>query len=441
MVNIVSIYIVLNIASPRISSPLSSVLLDALNIHLPYRFNKTAMHELVRKIQRALLPEVSHEVADDLVMIQAKRIVYHCRWLHLALFCGVPAAIYGGSPNSGLFIRTILPVMVGATFILGFVSLTMARNKTLHPKNARRLVRESTIASSIVAVMCSLWCVFSWLSAPPEMKSYYPLIMAMGSLGTVFCMSNMRVAAMANGAIGLLPISFLLLFSGKPVDVAAGMSVLVASAFLLRMILEQHNQLVNLLILQKQMHDLAVTDPLTGLLNRRGLDESLEAAMAPRRNSVQPFSIALLDLDGFKPVNDQHGHAVGDAVLQSVAQKLQQAAGEEAQVVRMGGDEFAILVPHAASIPSDAIAPHMLSALAGPCQIDHLNIAIGASIGVAHWPRDGETSEQLFATADSALYAAKAAAKAEANEGGGNGDEANAAFRPAHSKTQQVIRM
>ncbi|MEO1046475.1 MAG: GGDEF domain-containing protein [Pseudomonadota bacterium] len=353
-------------------------------------------------------------MADDLAIIQARRIIYHCRWLHLALFCGVPAAIYGGSPDSGLFIRIILPTIIGAAFILGFLSLTMARKKRLHPKNSRRLVREAGIGCCIVALLCSIWCVFSWLSAPAEMKSHYPLIMAMGSLGTTFCMSNMRAAAISNAAIGLVPISFLLFFSGQPVDIAAGISMLVASAFLLRMILEQHHQLVDLLLLQKQLHDLAVTDPLTGLLNRRGLDESLEVAMAPHRDRVRPFSIALLDLDGFKPINDCHGHGIGDMVLQAVGQRLRAAAGDKARVVRMGGDEFAVLIPHESDIAPDAVGTHMLAALAAPFRIADLNLAIGASIGVAQWPRDGDNPEQLFDTADNALYSAKAAAKASA---------------------------
>ncbi|MEO7169789.1 MAG: GGDEF domain-containing protein, partial [Sphingomonas sp.] len=162
-----------------------------------------------------------------------------------------------------------------------------------------------------------------------------------------------------------------------------------------------------LLMLQRKMRDLANTDPLTGLLNRRALDARLQQEIAAAGPETC-FSVALVDLDGFKPVNDCHGHAAGDVLLCEVGERLRGAGGDDAVVARLGGDEFAILVPCGSAIATHAIAGHMLSALVPPHQICGHDIRIGASIGVATWPVDGRTADALFDTADRALYVAKA---------------------------------
>src|SRR5690606_33714765 len=147
----------------------------------------------------------------------------------------------------------------------------------------------------------------------------------------------------------------------------------------------QHGQLVDLLQLQRQMRDLAHTDPLTGVSNRRELDARLDQEIAAAGDGTR-FAIALLDLDGFKPVNDRHGHAVGDALLCEVAARLRSACDGQAMVARQGGDEFAILVPAGSPLLDTALARHILAALAAPYRIDGKMIRVGASIGVATWP-------------------------------------------------------
>jgi diguanylate cyclase (GGDEF)-like protein len=154
----------------------------------------------------------------------------------------------------------------------------------------------------------------------------------------------------------------------------------------------------------------ARTDPLTGLLNRSGL------ALRARELLDRPGSHALMlmDLDRFKPVNDVHGHAAGDAVLVQVAQRLTQAVREGDAVARLGGDEFVILF---ADAPSHAAleerAQRLQAALRQPIDIGSSGQAvdIDSSVGVATAPQDGRTLEQLLMTADAALYRAKEAGR------------------------------
>jgi diguanylate cyclase (GGDEF)-like protein len=300
-----------------------------------------------------------------------------------------------------------IPVVMGTACLVRFFAWMKKRRQLLDEHSAARMIAGATWVSGTLGTICSTWCVVSFLTAPPELRIYYPMIMAMGSLATAYCLSTIRGATIINLLIGLLPISLLLLFSGSRMDLAAGTSLVVASAFLLRMIFQQHDQLVDLLLLQRQMRELADTDPLTGLPNRRVLAERLDREIA-RAGPDASFALALLDLDGFKPVNDQYGHGCGDLLLCEVADRLRKACGAHALPARLGGDEFAILVPAGSALSLAVIADHMLAALVPPYQIEGHVIRVGASIGVATWPGDGATSRELFETADAALYAVKA---------------------------------
>ncbi|MCZ8370728.1 MAG: GGDEF domain-containing protein [Porphyrobacter sp.] len=260
--------------------------------------------------------------------------------------------------------------------------------------------------------MCSTWAVINWLASPPENHAAFAMIIAMGALATAYCLSSIRFAAILNLVIGVVPISALMLASGNPAEVAAATSLLLATLILVRIILQGHAMLVDLLQLQHQTRDLAHTDPLTGLANRRALDERIESLL--RKGEVGPgFKLALLDLDGFKPVNDRYGHAFGDKLLRSVAGRLRETIGDDGLVACHGGDEFAVLIPPHSLLNDAPLAERLLIALVRPHLIGDVSAFVGASVGVAHWPGDGADADALFAHADRALYQAKAETRSE----------------------------
>jgi len=154
------------------------------------------------------------------------------------------------------------------------------------------------------------------------------------------------------------------------------------------------------------------TDPLTGLLNRAGF--ASEAGAAVRRASERDELVALLylDLDRFKPVNDEHGHPVGDALLQAVAGRLRHALRPQDLVARVGGDEFAVFLAQVAR-PEDAqvVADKLVHALTMPFRIGALELHIGSSVGYCvRWAREAQLDE-LIEQADDQLYRAKRAGK------------------------------
>jgi diguanylate cyclase (GGDEF)-like protein len=359
-------------------------------------------------LRTRFFPPIPDAIRDDVALLRANRIETLTPMLFLMLAATTPTAIYAGVQSVHPVIRIGFPVTLAAIGLLGFVFLMHNRGRRMSVRRARRMIVESTWLSGLTGAMCSIWTVVNWMAAPPATHSYYAMIMAMGSLATAYCLSSVRFATFVNLIIGLVPVSILMLTSGIAPEIAAGTSLVIATVFLLRMILQQHDQLIDLLQLQHQMRDLAHTDPLTGLANRREFDMRLDEEIA-KADEASAFAIALLDLNGFKPINDQHGHAIGDGVLCELAERLRRACGDHAVVARQGGDEFAILVPAGSPLLETALADHVLAALAAPYRIGGRPISVGAGIGTAYWPDHGDSARKLLEIADRALYAAKAA--------------------------------
>ena len=153
-------------------------------------------------------------------------------------------------------------------------------------------------------------------------------------------------------------------------------------------------------------------DVLSGLPNRGRVRQLLGEALRVATAGNVPCAILFLDLDGFKPVNDTFGHPKGDAVLQAVAKRLCEQVGEQGNVGRMGGDEFAIVLNDAQSRKQvEMLAQAIIKSVAEPYMIDQTEIRIGVSIGCAFGPIDGSTVDDLILKADLALYQAKDAGR------------------------------
>ncbi len=152
----------------------------------------------------------------------------------------------------------------------------------------------------------------------------------------------------------------------------------------------------------------ASRDSLTELPNRGHFIERTDSALVNLQGACVSLAALYIDLDGFKLINDQHGHHIGDQVLQIVASRLVCAVRANDTIGRLGGDEFACLLT---SLPSKKqlkrLARKLVNAVASPMQIGTLELTVRASIGIAIYPRDGETSKALLRSADEAMYRAK----------------------------------
>ena len=163
---------------------------------------------------------------------------------------------------------------------------------------------------------------------------------------------------------------------------------------------------------EAEINRLARYDALTGLPNRVVMRQTLDQAVRGEHSKQDFCALFLLDLDRFKNVNDTLGHPVGDALLRHVAERLLREVGERGRVGRLGGDEFNVVLPGVMDRTAlSALAERVIHSLSQPYVIEGSTISIGASIGIALAPHDGDCADSLVRNADLALYAAKAAGK------------------------------
>lgn len=164
--------------------------------------------------------------------------------------------------------------------------------------------------------------------------------------------------------------------------------------------------------LEARLSHNALHDALTGLPNRVMFKDRLSQALESARRHQRLTAVLYLDLDGFKDINDSHGHTAGDALLQQVAQRLKDCVRAEDTVARFGGDEFGIvLATISAEHDAESVAHKIIAALAEPFVLDTATVRVSASVGGAVYPRHGEDAVALVSHADAAMYAAKHAGK------------------------------
>lgn len=188
-------------------------------------------------------------------------------------------------------------------------------------------------------------------------------------------------------------------------------TVLITASFiysyeqLYRRLLKQHSQE------QNKFEYMAMHDPLTGLANRKLFNETLEAALARAKRENYSTALLMIDLDHFKPINDLHGHQVGDAILQHVSDSLQSVIRSSDLAARIGGDEFAVILEHVNHSDIALIADKILSAINTQLQFNisgslEVSCSIGIAISNPKHPTEGQNAI-LFEQADQALYKAK----------------------------------
>ena len=148
-------------------------------------------------------------------------------------------------------------------------------------------------------------------------------------------------------------------------------------------------------------------DALTGLPNRILYHDRLKQAVKLAERNDSAFAVALMDLNGFKEINDQHGHLAGDEVLKAVAGNLRSVLRDSDTVARLGGDEFAFVLPAVDSEYPQTVAQKILDAVARPIALDEGEVAVTGSIGIALYPEHSKDNDRLLEKADAAMYEAK----------------------------------
>jgi diguanylate cyclase (GGDEF)-like protein len=197
---------------------------------------------------------------------------------------------------------------------------------------------------------------------------------------------------------------------GRPISLKTVMIDVLSSAGMIRVpVVIEYDEF-------KKLQVNAVTDPLTGLYNRRLFTESFEKELNRARRYGLPLGIVILDLHRFKEVNDKYGHPRGDEVLRSAAETLQKALRTSDSAFRIGGDEFAVLLPQTDSAQALALCRRIETVFVETLKPMQLAVSVAMDHGVATFPQDGDQTDQLIHVADGRLYRLKHASHEQSSE-------------------------
>ncbi|TNC07454.1 EAL domain-containing protein [Methylobacterium terricola] len=251
-------------------------------------------------------------------------------------------------------------------------------------------------------------------AASAEEKQFLSLICVLAGLVGLFCLSNLRYVAVLCTAVTLFPAVVQYFSAGTMPAMLSGLVLLLAVASLACSLTSSYDEFTTLVRSKLEIQQLdqenvrlLSIDMVTGIPNRRFYFDALSAALAAK-DGAGTMSVGVIDLDGFKPVNDSYGHRVGDAVLREVAQRLSEAVPQVKGMSRIGGDEFAFYLDSVTD-PSDLmqIGQALIEATQHPLVVGDLTVSVSCSIGFATYPESARQADILFEYADFALYHAK----------------------------------
>lgn len=359
---------------------------------------------LIAKLLAWLAPSAPRPITNDLHRAQFDSVRKQVPML-LSVAALNTVIIMAVCAHDGLPLQNYAWMSLLVLYCLVRIAFWVSRFR--HPVDDARIPRllAINVGASLSMMTClSIATTWTFVAGTFDAILLIPISLAFGATSIAHCLYTLRPAAIGVIIVGLLPSSVAMILTGPFEAQMMGVAMVSVGVLMIRFVAEQYGQLINSLVLAQQNSLLALTDPLTGLANRRAMLAELEEETAAGKN----FGVALIDLDGFKQVNDRLGHHVGDHLLCEVGERLQAAAATGDLVGRLGGDEFVVLFRSVADQGEcSARANALLAALCRPVEVDSGRVNFGASLGLAMRGRHGKTVEQLLHSADEALYAAK----------------------------------
>lgn len=337
-----------------------------------------------------------------------------------ATFCIVAWLIHGSVP---LWLALPVPLLAALRCVQQFIAFHRNRSQDLAPHEIEALVALRGRTAVITATIVSLWGLVVSFMGPRDVAYLMSVISGFMAFGTVtytiYGRSAMRLVLVVVGLPMLIVFGWRLDPFGLVIFLAYA-----ANALLLQRALATHFDNVQTAVRKEldvqlrfrdaqkasaEIAEIANTDELTGVTNRRGFLTLVSGLIDERRGDPRPFALGVIDLDGFKPVNDCYGHAAGDLVLIEVARRLERHIGDEGIVARIGGDEFAVVYLDATS-DEDLIAAgqRLIQAVSTPIELPQASVRVSGSCGFAVFPEAGMEPATLLERADEALYSVKA---------------------------------
>ncbi len=322
--------------------------------------------------------------------------------------------------SAPLWLSLYIPVGLSIVCVFRLCWWEICGKENVTPERALRLMKVTQVGATILTIGFGGWAVALYQYGDASQQGQIAYFLVVTGISCVFCLMHLPLAAAITTVITFTAMVVTFLFSGNPVFVATAVSGLFLVLPFLRVINSYFQNFTHLVRLAEELKEKqaeaeelnlvnsrnALQDQLTGLANRRSFFLSLEKMLLEHPSS--PPVIGIIDLDGFKPVNDVFGHSAGDLVLKETARRFVALLGDQGIVSRLGGDEFGIIFPSDMTLRAVSdLGLALCAAVREPFDIPDGSVRVSGSCGIVY-PDAGEyTAEDLYEKADFALYQVK----------------------------------
>jgi diguanylate cyclase (GGDEF)-like protein len=315
-----------------------------------------------------------------------------------------------------------IPAALDLVCVIRMIMWLRTRHHVWSHEQALAKLRGTILFAAILGAGFSAWSLSLFPYGDAYTKGHVAFFMAVTVIGCGFCLMHLRTAALIVMGLVVVPFAVYFASTGNTVSISIAINFVIVAIAIVFMLLVNYRDFEDRINYQQalleQQTELQILsdinfrnsniDILTGLPNRRRFFSELEQRIQLAAASGGNLGIGILDLDGFKPINDVHGHPTGDRLLIEVGQRIRQQLGPSAFLARIGGDEFALITEGDASDRDImGIGDRIAELLRAPFEVQGITARIGGSIGFAQFPSAARDAEALFECADYALYFAK----------------------------------
>lgn len=281
-------------------------------------------------------------------------------------------------------------------------------------ETARRALHQTSQLAALLGAAFLAWALALFPYGDPMQQAQVAFFIAVTLMGCTVCMLHVRRAMLTVAITANVGAVVYFFSTGVTVFIVIGINTALASLVLVSVLLRHYGDFTRLVDAQQRAEALnavnlrqANEDSLTRLPNRRAFFASLEATCARAQRDGRRFAVGVLDLDGFKPVNDLYGHAMGDRLLDQVGRRMLAMAGGSVYLARLGGDEFALIIEGMEDEAVVAFGQHLCATLRTPFHLHDTTLQVAATIGLVIYPDLATTATDLYERADYALYHGK----------------------------------
>jgi diguanylate cyclase (GGDEF)-like protein len=325
---------------------------------------------------------------------------------------------YNAAPRS---LTVYAPVALYALCGIRMLSWWRVRTTSRTVEQAIKRLRGTILAAGLLGACFTAWSLSLFPYGDAYAQSHVAFFMAVTVIGCGFCLTHLRAAMLLVMGLVVIPFTIYFFSTGNPTLVMISLNFVFVAFTVVFMLLVNYQGFEELVVSQKalrrnqdelqalndQNFTFSNTDSLTSLPNRRRFFTELEERVRITKRDDQKLALGILDLDGFKAVNDAYGHLVGDELIVLAGERLRATLETTVFLARLGGDEFVVAMGYAVKQDVIELGEAIREALAAPFRLAKLTVRIGCTVGFACFPRPADSAQQLFEQADYALYFAK----------------------------------